>query len=238
MRNPWRFSFDPVTDNLYLGHVGQDAIEWVNIVTNGANCGWNYFEGDKQWTNSLPLGFVRTPPLFEYGHTNGRNCIIGGIVYRGSRIPQLNGAYIYSDHSSGELWALRHSGLNVTDNSLLLVSSNAKFNAFGVDPSNGDVLGAAPGSGTNSKIQRLINTNPPPTLRITEVMLSGTNLVMNGATGTANQTYHLLASTNVVESSAAWPAVSTGLFDAAGHFSVTTSFDSNSMQRFYRLQVP
>jgi len=238
MRNPWRFSFDSVTGALYLGHVGQDAIEWVNIVTNGANCGWNYYEGNKQWTNSLPTGFVRTPPLLEYGHTNGRNCIIGGVVYRGSRIPQLNGAYVYADHSSGELWALRHSGMNLTDNTLLLASTSAKFNAFGLDPSNGDILGATPASGTNSKIYRLINTNPPPVLRITEVTLSGDNLIVNGATGTANQAYHLLVSTNLLEPSSAWSAIGTGLFDSAGSFSITSSFDSNVIQRFYRLQVP
>jgi len=150
----------------------------------------------------------------------------------------LNGAYLYADHSTGELWALRHSGMNVTDNSLLLVSSKAKFNAFGVDPFNGDILGATPGSGTDSTIQRLINTNPPPVLRITEVTVSGANLVINGATGTANQTYHLLASTNLVQPSSAWPAVGTGLFDAAGNFSITTWLDPSSFQRFYRLQVP
>lgn len=111
MRNPWRFSFDPVTGTCYAGHVGQTNSEWINIVTNGANCGWNYYEGSRQWTNSLPHGFVLTPPPWEYGHTNSRACIIGGVVYRGSRIPQLNGAYVYGDYSSGEIWSLRHIGM-------------------------------------------------------------------------------------------------------------------------------
>jgi glucose/arabinose dehydrogenase len=238
MRNPWRFCFDPQEGTLYLGHVGQDNIEWINIVTNGANCGWNYYEGNKKWTNSLPTGFVLTPPLLEYGHTNGRNCIIGGVVYRGSRIAELNGAYLYCDHNSGEIWALRHSGMTVTENSLLLTSSSAKFNAFGADPSNGDVLGAAPRAGTNSTIERLVNTNAPRAPAFTGVVQSGTGLLFNGVSGLPNQSYHLLASTNIDLPSAIWSAVITGLFDAAGGFSITTSFDSNLIQRFYRLQSP
>ncbi|MEY2429525.1 MAG: hypothetical protein QOJ40_2410 [Verrucomicrobiota bacterium] len=91
MRNSWRFSFDSATNILYLGHVGQETLEWINIVTNGANCGWNFYEGNKQWTNPLPSGFLLNPPLIQYGHTNSRTCVIGGIVYRGSRIAPLYG---------------------------------------------------------------------------------------------------------------------------------------------------
>ena len=238
MRNPWRFCFDPEDGTLYLGHVGQGNIEWINIVTNGANCGWNYYEGDKKWTNSLPVGFVLTPPLFEYGHTNGRNCIIGGVVYHGSRIPELNGAYVYCDHSSGEIWALRNSGMNVTENVLLLASSSGQFNAFGVDPSNGDVLGAAPRS-INSTIERLVNTNAASVPLITSIVQSGTDLLMKGVSGPGNQTYHLLTASNLDLPSSMWSAVVTGLFDAAGGFSITTSsirFPSNALTDCNRLR--
>ena len=61
MRNPWRFSFDSLNGTLFLGHVGQDNIQWLNIVTNGANCGWSFYEGTRRWTNSLPPGFNLTP---------------------------------------------------------------------------------------------------------------------------------------------------------------------------------
>src|SRR5262249_30200995 len=120
VRNPWRFCFDPQAGTKFLGHVLPDPIEWIYIFTHGAHCGWNYYEGDRRWTNSLPNDFVLTPPLFEYGHTSSRKCIIGGVVYRGTRFLDLNGAYIYGDHNSGELWALRSSGMSVTDNTLLL----------------------------------------------------------------------------------------------------------------------
>ena len=170
MRNPWRFSFDSLNGTLFLGHVGQDNIEWLNIVTNGANCGWSFYEGTRRWTNSLPPGFNLTPRIFEYGHTNGRICVIGGVVYRGSRLSQLYGAYTYADYGSGEIWALRTSGFTATQNTLLLTDSGANIMAFGTDPSNGDVLYAAGRSGNNSQIKRLTyNTSTngaplPPTL--------------------------------------------------------------------------
>src|SRR5439155_1396345 len=85
---------------------------------------------------SAPTNFVWTPPLVQYGHTNGRNCIIGGVVSRGYRLSQLYGAYLYADYGSGEIWVLRHSGTNVTQNSTILTNSGAAISAFGVDPSN------------------------------------------------------------------------------------------------------
>ena len=239
MRNPWRFCFDSVEGTLYLGHVGQDQIEWVNILTSGANCGWNYYEGHKKWTNSLPSGFVLTPPLVEYGHTNGRNCIIGGIVYRGSRIAPLYGAYLYADHGSGEIWALRHSGANVTQNSVLLTNSSATINAFGVNPLTGDALCAAARSGINSTIERLIYNAPPSlTPTITEISLLGTNLLLRGTNGAPNQTFSLVASADLLLPASNWQTVATGLFDGVGDFSLTNAIDSIFAQRFYRLQIP
>ena len=161
MRNPHRYSFDPVTGALFLGHVGQNQIEWVNIVTKGANCGWNFFEGDRQWTNMLPSGFTFTPPITEYGHTNGpgagtRICVIGGIVYRGSKMAQLYGSYLYADYGSGEVWALKNSGTNVTQNGVIFIDAGSAITAFGVDPSNGDPLYCSAIGGINSQIKRII----------------------------------------------------------------------------------
>ncbi len=156
MRNPWRFSFDRVTDTLYLGHVGQGQSEWVNILTKGANCGWNYYEGTVQWTNPAPASLAFSPPLVQYGHTGGRNCIIGGIVYRGYRISQLYGAYLYADYGSGEVWTLRHSGNTVTQNTIILANPSHRIAAFGVDPSNGDALYAAVRGGIDSTVERII----------------------------------------------------------------------------------
>jgi glucose/arabinose dehydrogenase len=238
MRNPWRFTFDSVTGTLYLGHVGQNLIEWVDVVTKGANCGWNFYEGDKPYAGTPPEGFLLNPPLTEYGHTNGRVCIIGGVVYRGASIPPLYGAYLYADYGSGEIWALRHSGTNLTQNSILLTNAAAKWTAFGVDPSNGDVLCAAARRGTNSTIERIIYTGPASMPRITEVAISGPNLVLRGTNGPANQSYKVLATTNLITPSANWPTVGASFFDANGNFSYTNPFDATLSKRFYRLQVP
>jgi glucose/arabinose dehydrogenase len=238
LRNPWRFSIDTLIGTVYVGDVGQGTFEWVNIVTNGANCGWNFYEGRLRWTNNLPAGFVQTPPLIQYGHTNGRTCIIGGVVYRGSKIPQLNGSYIYGDHASGEIWALRHSGMTVTENSLLVSSTSARFNAFGIDPSNGDILGARPRNGTNSSIERLIYTNQVPVPVITEVNQSGTALSIIGTGGPANQTYHLVTSTNIQSGGVGWSPVATGVFNGSGGFSINSTVEPTTSQRFYRLQLP
>src|SRR4029453_17461557 len=85
VRNPFRFSFDRQTGQLYVGDVGQGAREEIDIVTAGMNLGWRVFEGTR-CTNLDPLcgagGF--TPPIVEYGHTAGRCSVTGGYVYRGS----------------------------------------------------------------------------------------------------------------------------------------------------------
>jgi uncharacterized repeat protein (TIGR03806 family) len=184
VRNAWRLSFDPANGELFLGQPGQSALEWINLVTRGANFGWNYYEGAKQWTNSsqIPAGFDFSPPLAQYGHTNGRLCLIGGVVSRGFRISQLYGAYLYGDYASGEIWALRHAGANVTENTVILSDPGAAISTFGVDPSNGDVLYAALRGGNNSLIKRIIynssnNGAPlPPTLANTGVFTNLTTL--------------------------------------------------------------
>jgi glucose/arabinose dehydrogenase len=237
MRNPHRFSFDPQTGLLYLGHVGQDQIEWVNLVSAGANCGWNFYEGSKNWTNSLPPGFVFNPPLAEYGHTNSRRCVIGGVVYRGSRIPQLYGAYLYADYVSGELWTLRHSGFTVTQSIIVLTNTSARLTSFGVDPSNGDVLCAAARGGNNSTIERLVNNSPiPPS--ISQATRSGTNLILGGTNGPPGQPFSLVVSTNVILPASDWAPVATGVFDSSGSFLSTNPISPTLSQRFFRLRLP
>jgi glucose/arabinose dehydrogenase len=238
MRNPWRFNFDPVTGDLYLGHVGQDTTEWVNIVTNGANCGWVFYEGSRWLGATLPPGFVLTPPIVVYEHTSQRKCIIGGVVYRGGLIPSLYGAYLYADYVSGEIWALRYSGGTVTQNSVILKDSSPYFTSFGVDPSNGDVLIAAARSGTDSIIERIISEVPVQFPSITNVTVAGGSVVLQGTNGPANQTYYIVASSNVTQSVDTWPAVATGLFDSSGNFNVTNPLNPSLRQRFYRVQVP
>jgi uncharacterized repeat protein (TIGR03806 family) len=181
LRNPWRFSIDPESGIIYCGDVGQEAREEVDIIVKGGNYGWNYWEGTLQRTNSLliPAGFVHARPLFDYPRSQGFT-VIGGVVYHGQRMSQINGAYIYGDYGSGRIWALRHTGTNVTQN--LQLMADAGITAFGVDPSNGDILYSNQRSGNNGTVHRLVystnftGTALPATLAATGAFTNLTDL--------------------------------------------------------------
>jgi glucose/arabinose dehydrogenase len=99
LRNPWRFSFDRRTDDLWIADVGQDAREEINVMPAGegagANYGWNLMEGTLEYAGPEPDDHV--PPVHEYD-TGQRCAITGGFVYRGEAIPELVGAYLFSDY--------------------------------------------------------------------------------------------------------------------------------------------
>jgi glucose/arabinose dehydrogenase len=141
LRNPWRWSFDDETGILYCADVGQDAWEEISLIEKGKNYGWAFREGlvNGPKSGSAPGGFVHTPPLHVYSHAVGF-AITGGRVYRGQKISQLYGAYVYADYVVGTVWALRHTGTNVTQNEVLFGDPGGGISAFGVDPSNDDLL--------------------------------------------------------------------------------------------------
>ncbi|OGD45837.1 glucose sorbosone dehydrogenase [Candidatus Bathyarchaeota archaeon RBG_16_48_13] len=123
-RNPWRFSFDSATGKLWVGDVGQDQIEEIDVVEKGKNYGWNIMEGTLHYKGGNQTGLEL--PVYEYNHSLGY-AIIGGYVYRGSALPQLRGAYVYGDYGSGRIWALAANGTNT-----LLVNSNLTISSFGI----------------------------------------------------------------------------------------------------------
>jgi glucose/arabinose dehydrogenase len=108
LRNPWRFSFDRQTDDLWIADVGQGDIEEIDWMpfdeVGGTNFGWNVFEGSQRFTDGEAPDAV--PPVFEYTHDDGRCSVTGGYVYRGSEIAGLNGAYLYGDLCDGVVRAL------------------------------------------------------------------------------------------------------------------------------------
>jgi glucose/arabinose dehydrogenase len=106
LRNPWRFSFDSATGALWLGDVGQDRTEEIDVITRGDNYGWRVREGDhchNPASGCASAGLVA--PITEYGHGEGIS-VTGGFVYRGSDIPALAGQYLFGDFGSGRFWAL------------------------------------------------------------------------------------------------------------------------------------
>ena len=114
LRNPWRFSFDRETGDLWTGDVGQNKLEEIDVIRPGANYGWNVMEGTSCFRNAGCDSDKLEPPVAEYGRDDGCS-VTGGYVYRGSRIPSLVGAYVYGDFCTGRIWALRYDGSRVTE---------------------------------------------------------------------------------------------------------------------------
>jgi quinoprotein glucose dehydrogenase len=122
-RNPWGMSFD-AEGTLWLADVGQELAEEINLVEKGGNYGWSYREGMvKYWrrTDEPPTDAKFVDPIFIYDHTQGIS-ITGGYVYRGEKLPQLKGAYIYGDWGYGRIWALKYdkAAKKVLSNELLI----------------------------------------------------------------------------------------------------------------------
>lgn len=125
LRNPWRFSFDAATGDLWLGDVGQNAREEVDLIVKGGNYGWSIMEGLDcldGGSNCDQEGLIL--PVTEYENGDGNCSVTGGFVYHGG-IVALQGAYVYSDFCSGRIWALRHDGIVVTINQQI---AQADFN--------------------------------------------------------------------------------------------------------------
>ena len=109
LRNPWRFSFDRMTGDLFIGDVGQGQWEEIDFLPashpGGGNLGWNYYEGSHAFKGSPPEGLELIAPIAEYGHDSGVS-VIGGYVYRGQSLPEWQGVYLYGDYASGNIWGL------------------------------------------------------------------------------------------------------------------------------------
>ncbi len=185
LRNPFRMSFDKPTGYLYVGDVGQDAREEVDIIVKGGNYGWRWREGNiaTSGIGSPPAGFTNyINPIIDYAHsgpsTNTGNVITGGIVYRGDAIPSLYGHYIFSDYGSGNIWSLTNNGTNAT--SFGRLTGDAGIAGFGADPRNGDVLMA---DAAENQIKKLIVVTSsgsfPQTLADTGIFSDMQNLTPN-----------------------------------------------------------
>ncbi len=135
LRNPWRFSFDRATGDLYIADVGQNLYEEINFVAAGSpgglNFGWNYREGLHLYKGSPPAGSKFVDPVWEYGHDQGCS-ISGGFVYRGQAVPQLQGTYIYADYCSGRIWGLTR-GADVNWTNRVLTETSTSISGFGLD---------------------------------------------------------------------------------------------------------
>lgn len=114
LRNPWRMSIDQQTGQIWIGNNGQDLWETAHLLRRGENYGWSVYEGSHVFYAHREIGpGTVVPPTFEHHHTEARS-LTGGVVYDGELLPDLQGAYIYGDYSTGKIWAGRHDGTKVT----------------------------------------------------------------------------------------------------------------------------
>lgn len=134
LRNPWRLSYDRPSGQLWVGNNGQDLWEQVYLIRKGANYGWSLTEGTHIFQAQRAAGpDPILPPAAEHPHSEARS-ITGGRVYRGSRLPELVGAYIYGDWATGRVWGLKHDG-EKTVWKAELVDTPFNITGFGTDHS-------------------------------------------------------------------------------------------------------
>lgn len=173
MRNPWQFSFDPKTGELWCNDVGFGSREEVNRIRPGANYGWPWWEGTLAATESPVAGLVG--PEFEYSHFSGRTAITGSRFYRGSFYPELDGCYLFADWS-GDIAVLRPGEPGEPE--VKWISNLPGVVAFGADPRDGSLL-LTSGSG---KIHRLVHR--PVSGEVWPERLSETGLFVDPASKT------------------------------------------------------
>ena len=155
LRNPWRMSFDPATNQLWCGDVGQNLHEEVDLIVRGGNYGWNVREGFSPFAKGqrAPDGVKFNDPIWDYPRSQGLS-ITGGLVYHGARCPGLEGKYLFADYVLSRIWALTPDGDKpVGPERVQQIASAPSVVSFGRDPRNGDVLLASLATG---KILRLV----------------------------------------------------------------------------------
>ena len=135
LRNPWRFSFDSQSGDLYIGDVGQNLWEEIDFLPagtpGGVNFGWNYREGANAYAGEPPAGLALEDPVYQYPHPEGCS-VSGGMVYRGEALPEFNGIYLFGDFCTGKIWGLFRAADGQWQNQVLF-ESGLSPSSFGVD---------------------------------------------------------------------------------------------------------
>ena len=132
LRNPFRFSFDTATGSLFVGDVGQDLYEEIDILQKGGNYGWNVMEGLHCFSPATGCNMAGLAlPIAEYSHSEGV-AVIGGYVYHGTAIPALAGSYVFGDYFAGKIWRLTQDSSGAWQR-VLLLSGGPTISSFGRD---------------------------------------------------------------------------------------------------------
>ncbi|MEM7275425.1 MAG: PQQ-dependent sugar dehydrogenase, partial [Actinomycetota bacterium] len=170
LRNPWRFSFDAETGDLWIADVGQNALEEITLLRQGedragrgANLGWRIMEGDQLFDgDEPPPGHV--PPVFTYDHSNGRCSITGGYTYRGDLNRALDGVYLFADFCTGEVFGLEaFADGRISVANLLLGRTPEQVIGFGEDADGELYLLEA-----NGRVSLIRRPGVPPATRVVD----------------------------------------------------------------------
>lgn len=130
LRNPWKFSVDPKTGNIFAADNGWESWEMVHRIVRGGNCGWPIMEGRAILRSEVKRGPTPIrPPVKDHSHTEA-NSVIGGPVYRGSKLPGLNGTFVYGDYITGTIWGLTKTDGAETYSHQTLVDTDQRITAF------------------------------------------------------------------------------------------------------------
>ena len=178
MRNPWRFSFDRLTGDLWIGDVGQGVWEEIDFEpagsAGGQNYGWRCYEGNHAF-NTSGCGPMEdyTFPVFDYSHSASGGCsVTGGVVYRGCRYPSLYGHYVFADYCNGQFWSIEPDGADGWTVHTLSAFSGLQYTSFGEDKQ-GELYVTGHSQG---QIFRVVETSGPvfetPVIQWNDTLLS------------------------------------------------------------------
>ncbi len=158
LRNPFRFSVDQATGNLWIGDVGQNLFEEVDRVTpaqGGSNMGWRCKEGTHNFNFSANCqGLTFLDPIFDYDRSQGDETVIGGYVYHGTNIAALAGNYVFGDFISGRIWSLAQNGQGQWVRTFLVNAGGGDLAGFGQD-ANGELYVAKYSSGAVARLHQV-----------------------------------------------------------------------------------
>ncbi|MFN0215186.1 MAG: PQQ-dependent sugar dehydrogenase [Saprospiraceae bacterium] len=194
-RNPWRFSFDRLTGDMWIADVGQNLWEEVDFElanVGGLNYGWRCYEGAHTFnTSNCQPASAYVSPFFDYSHSGANGCsVTGGFVYRGNKYPDLYGAYLFADYCSGRWWYTRRNANGTFTTNILANLGGYEFSSFGEDK-NGELYVALLSSGKVQKVKELCSPFQVAGFASMAVCADSTNGAINldvsGATG--NVTY-------------------------------------------------
>jgi glucose/arabinose dehydrogenase len=163
LRNPWKFSFDRLTGDMWIGDVGQNAWEEIDFQPAGSpggqNYGWRCYEGNNSYnTGGCQSAPNYVAPVHSYANNFSNGCsVTGGIVYRGSAYPDLYGHYVYADYCSGRIWSLFPNSSGAYSNRLLLQGAASNYVSFGEDHQ-GELYLCALSSGTIFRMRELCSS--------------------------------------------------------------------------------